>query len=339
MNNTLRSRVKKLYKECFDDTDEFVELYFNFRFNQRVNVSFDSGDQTIAAMQMLPYSFTYQDAELPLWYISGACTHPDYRNMGVMQRLIAEAFARMSRAGVVLSALIPANDHLFDYYEKTGFSAAFYQEYDDVTISTPVKVDNKIEKIVEFRPEVYEYYNQRIHKRDCCVQHSEADFKVIVEDMKIDNGFILVASREGNIVGTAFVYCEDQTYYIAELLADTEKVKQQLIEAVQHQNTTYTVKLNTPSVLKNQANKYGMIRIINAGKILQLYAVKHPTLILDISLNDSLLSSNSKYYYLYKGRCMISEERLPGKHLELDMKGLAELVFKDENFFMSLMMD
>ena len=39
MNNTIRRQVKELWKLCFDDNEKFIDLYFNLRFNQNVNIS------------------------------------------------------------------------------------------------------------------------------------------------------------------------------------------------------------------------------------------------------------------------------------------------------------
>src|SRR5574344_124496 len=114
MINTVKAQVMNLWKLCFDDSDEFIELYFKLRFNNNVNIYIESGSQVISALQVLPYPFTFYGTEFQSSYISGACTHPEYRNRGVMKRLIAETFARMSSIGVTFATLIPAEDWLYD---------------------------------------------------------------------------------------------------------------------------------------------------------------------------------------------------------------------------------
>ena len=71
----MREKVKKLWKLCFNDNDEFVDMYFNLRYNSEVNVAIESGDEVIAALQMLPYPITFHGNSVPTAYISGACTH------------------------------------------------------------------------------------------------------------------------------------------------------------------------------------------------------------------------------------------------------------------------
>ena len=59
----MREKVKKLWKLCFNDNDEFVDMYFNLRYNSEVNVAIESGDEVIAALQMLPYPITFHGTD------------------------------------------------------------------------------------------------------------------------------------------------------------------------------------------------------------------------------------------------------------------------------------
>ena len=65
---------------------------------------------------------TFEGEDIHTAYISGACTHPDYRNQGVMHELLSQAFARMLHNNVALSTLIPAEPWLFDYYGRSGYA-------------------------------------------------------------------------------------------------------------------------------------------------------------------------------------------------------------------------
>ena len=103
----IREQVKSLWKLCFDDSEAFIELYFRLRYNNEVNLAIQSGEEVIAALQMLPYPMTFCGQTVPTSYISGACTHPDYRSKGVMRELLSQSFARMLRNGVLFSTLGP----------------------------------------------------------------------------------------------------------------------------------------------------------------------------------------------------------------------------------------
>ena len=114
----IKEQVKALWKVCFDDSEEFVEMYFRLRYKTEVNVAIKSGDEVISALQMLPYPMTFGGETVQTSYISGACTHPDFRSKGVMRELLSQSFARMLRNGVHFSTLIPVSYTHLDVYKR-----------------------------------------------------------------------------------------------------------------------------------------------------------------------------------------------------------------------------
>ena len=152
----IREKVKNLWKLCFNDSEEFTELYFRLRYNNDINIAIQSGEEVIAALQMLPYPMTFEGEDIHTAYISGACTHPDYRNRGVMHELLSQAFARMLHNNVALSTLIPAEPWLFDYYGRSGYAPVFrYAEetFIALAITYPIgKANWRIGEIVSDTP-------------------------------------------------------------------------------------------------------------------------------------------------------------------------------------------
>lgn len=67
----IKEQVKSLWKLCFDDSEAFIELYFRLRYNNEVNLAIQSGEEVIAALQMLPYPMTFCNKIVPTSYISG----------------------------------------------------------------------------------------------------------------------------------------------------------------------------------------------------------------------------------------------------------------------------
>ena len=105
---TTKEKVKALWQLCFDDNEEFVEMYFRLRYKNEINIAIESGDEIVSALQMIPYPMTFCGDTVQTSYISGACTHPDFRGNGVMRELLSQAFAKMLRNGTYFSTLIPA---------------------------------------------------------------------------------------------------------------------------------------------------------------------------------------------------------------------------------------
>lgn len=82
-----------------------------------------------------------------------------------------------------------------------------------------------------------------------------------------------------------------------------------------------------------------MARIIDVKSVLQLYAAAYPEDEMQLELTDKQLSSNNGYYYLCKGKCRFNKDRLPGVHLQMNIRELADRIFQPLQPYMSLMTD
>lgn len=347
----MREKVKKLWKLCFSDNDEFIDMYFNLRYNSEVNVAIESGDEVIAALQMLPYPITFHGNSVPTAYISGACTHPDYRSRGVMRELLSQAFGRMYRNNIAFTTLIPAEPWLFGYYARVGYTTAFRygkrtfhlptSETDTSSPTSSAKTGWCFQAYTDYDEDVYQYMNRKMQERPCCLQHTKADFHVILADLNLSRGCIFTLSNEFGIAALAIVYPDEEAskLFINELFADTPEAERLLLTRICQDMQTENLDIIMPPVKDQSAFDLGMIRIIQAKPVLQLYAAAHPEEEMNIDLIDNELSANNGYYYLNKGKCMYSHRRLPGAHERLTIGQLTEKVFASERAYMSLMLN
>ena len=60
---------------------------------------------------------------------------------------------------------------------------------------------------------------------------------------------------------------------------------------------------------------------------------------MNIKLTDEQLAINNGYYYLYKGKCKFSKERLLGSHRQLTIGELCEKLLSPLQPYMSLMLN
>lgn len=337
----IREKVKSLWRLCFDDTEEFIDMYFRLRYNNDVNIAIQSGEDVIAALQMLPYPMTFCGKEINTVYISGACTHPDYRNRGVMRELFSQAFTRMLHNHIAISTLIPAEPWLFDYYARNGYAAVFgYNTYLFKAASSLPQGTLILKVIDEYKKEVYAYMNRKLRERDFCIQHTEADFQVILSDLRLSGGHLFTLNQENTIVALAVAYPDDKgKWYIGELLSDNVEWSSLLLQRICEEIKVLTLEVLTPPAEGQTYQLQGMARIINAKAVLDLYAAIHPELELNISLTDEQINANNGYYYLNNGKCMNSAKRLPGSHLALTIGELTEKVFAASRPYMSLMLN
>ena len=289
---------------------------------------------------MLPYPMTFCGEMVQTSYISGACTHPDFRSKGVMRELLSQSFARMLRNGIQFSTLIPAEPWLFDYYKRMGYATVFQYSVKEMTL--PEFIPSKeiaVNVVSKPQDEVYSYLNKKLSERPCCIQHSAEDFQVIMADLPISGGNLFVAKQANEIWGIAIIYKRENCIIINELLAEDKDTEYSLLFAIkQYTGCNHIIQLLPPDKELPQ-HSLGMARIINAKEVLQIYASAFPEDDMQLEVSDKQLSVNNGYYYLSDGKCRYSAERLPGAHIQTNISELTEKILKKLNPYMSLMLN
>mgnify|MGYP001776753411 CR=1 FL=1 len=340
----MKDQVKKLWRLCFNDSEEFTELYFRLRYTDDINAAIWSGDELIAALQMIPYPLTFCGQTVRTAYISGACTHPDFRNRGVMGELLAESFARMHRNRVSFATLIPAEPWLFGYYARTGFAPVFglcRQTF--VPTSCPaLPPDTCVETADGFSEEASTYLYRKQQERPCCVLHTADDLKVVEADLQLSGGKVFALKADGRTAALAVAYPEaGERWTVGEVVADSPQAQADLLDSLCHtvQASELTLLLPPSEGDGSEVRPLGMARIVDVRDVLHLYAAAHPEAELNLEVTDEQLAANNGYYYLNNGKCMESDRRLPGRHLSLSIGELTQLLLEPARPYMSLMLN
>lgn len=341
----MKEKVRQLWERCFHDSPAFTDLYFRMRYSNEVNIAIQSGASVIAALQMLPYPMTFCGKTIDTSYISGACTHPDFRGKGVMRELLAESFGRMHTQGILLSTLIPAEPWLFDYYTRSGYAPVFHVQTDIFTKDTDsiLTPDYSITITDSFDPQLYACFEQKMQQRPCCIQHTAEDFKVILADLRLSGGHIYLLHPMQQYDATtamAFVYPDEPNgLLVGELLADSEEEARLLLQHICQMNGQTNLRLLCPVSKEREGEKLGMARIIDVHAVLQLFAATHPNIEWNLTITDEQLDVNNGYYYLNNGHCMKSVKRLTGSHLALTISELTTKILAPQHPYMSLMLN
>lgn len=337
----IKEKVKALWKLCFTDSEAFTELYFRLRYSNEVNLAISSGNEIIAALQMLPYPMTFCDRIVPTSYISGACTHPDFRSRGVMRELLAQAFCRMKEKEIFFSTLIPAEPWLFGYYARMGYAPVF--RYAEKLITVPEFLPSRditVDSTQEYQEDVYQYFNRKLNERPCCIQHTAEDFKVILADLAISNGQLFCAWQAKEIKGIALIYKGENQILVAELVTESKDAENSLLHAIKEQTGCNRMKLFLPPTPGMQSQPLGMARIIDAKTVLQLYTKAFPQEEILLEVQDEQLNTNSGYYSLRNGVCSFSNTpQAKDAYQTMNIAQLTERMLQPLHPYMSLMLN
>lgn len=347
----MKEEVRALWDLCFGEDEAFTELYFTKRYNDDVNLVIQENGKIISALQMLPYSMTFCGDIIPTAYISGACTHPEYRNKGTMKQLLADSFFQMFKSNIPLTTLIPAEEWLFKYYSKVGYTPIF--EFSNHFLKAEELTPCAEYHITEFfspQTDIYLFFNQKMKERPCCIQHTEEDFNVILEDLHLGKGKLLVAKLKEKIVGLAFCHLKDRTLHVSELFFENESIRDTLLyKAIELMGANKINCIIPPTKDKNKA--LGMARILDAEKMLHLYASYHKELEISFNLTDDLIKKNNAFYSMKRGE--IYKKGTKASSLKINIQQLTQAlmgykidllpnelqIFPEQKPYMSLMLN
>jgi predicted acetyltransferase len=172
--------IRQMWKDCFDDTDKFVNFYFEKKYTHENTLVYFEENKPVASLQMLPYTITFYGAEIPVSYFSGLCTLPEYRKRGYMEKLILESFQVLNERKIPLAALIPAEDWLYDYYRRFEFEKVF--DSDKNIIPLP----SILELYKENKQSAYTLFDNWFRNKDFCIQKNFNDFDTIMQEYICD---------------------------------------------------------------------------------------------------------------------------------------------------------
>ncbi|MDR1524626.1 MAG: GNAT family N-acetyltransferase [Tannerella sp.] len=264
---TDKPEVAALWQEVFNDSGEFVNLFFSRVYKPGNTLVRKKDDRIIAALQMIPYEIKTANGILPSAYLCGVCTHPSERGKGVMKTLMAEAMEVMRQKGYSISILIPAEAWLFDFYKKFGYS--YPVNYGVETYFPDRQPASPDYTFIECTTDKYfPYFDRKQRERPCAVMHDAYDFETIIRDLAYDGGNAWIALRGNNPVGMAFSKPgTGNEIVIKELLYDSLPVKESLIRYMLHRYNARTAEVRVPLSAEENARRknrpYGLACILD----------------------------------------------------------------------------
>lgn len=347
-----KTRIRELWQLCFHDDERFVDLLFGRLYRDENALCLEERGVVTSALQMLPYRLVYGTSMPGVSYISGAATRPEYRNRGLMSRLLRDAFETMRSRAIPLSALIPAEPWLYDYYAVQGYAPVFYRSEMDFTAVH--RFDGAgYRRVTLPLDKLYRFFDTCLRRRSCCMVHERNDFEVICSDIRLDGGEVVALADEvEELSALAFAVPHDGRTVVKELLAVDDTAREAALHEVSRVfPDAPVVVLTPPGEGRGTLQRMGMMRIVDVSAMLSIVAQNYPALRAVVRVTDPILPANNGLYRLVDGGCR-QDSADCGTMCDLDV-GVAELaviLFGDSrqssliNFpsvrpYMSLMLD
>jgi len=110
--------LRKLWKEAFGDTDQFLDAFFSTGFSLYRCRCIRVGSMPVAALYW--FDCHWQDKRLA--YVYAVATAKDYRGQGLCHKLMQSTHQILLQLGYSGVVLVPAKPDLFDFYKGMGYT-------------------------------------------------------------------------------------------------------------------------------------------------------------------------------------------------------------------------
>lgn len=315
-----RPAVMDLWQTCFHDDPRFLRLFFDRKFSPERSYLVVRGDKLCSALHHLPYMLSLWGGEEPLSYWAGLSTVPEERGRGLMATLMTHAFSLLGRRGFPLVALIPAEASLYDYYARFGFETTFFcRHYRYVVDGEPSCNGVGLTAAGHDMVQLSRDWACLTAATPCRVLHDADDFAVICADARLAGGEVWQAMRpDATLCALAVAVPRGAALHLLEVCAlDAPSLAQMLMAlAVGYGVREISFSLPEgagveaslagllPGLVCESAGRCpsGMVRIVDAGRLLDSYATAYPGRSFTLRLRDELLPSNAGVYTIKEGR-------------------------------------
>ena len=180
--------LRALFTEAFHDDDGFIDGFFSIAYSPERTRILIENDEIKAAL----YWFDCRLSDERIAYIFGVSTAKPERGRGLCTALMTDTHEHLRSLGYSGAILVPAEDSLYDFYERLGYRCISGIDEIEVTASKkPADID-------EISPEEYYAIREELLPKGGISESIEL-IRLLASDTKLYTGtdFLLAARKIG----------------------------------------------------------------------------------------------------------------------------------------------
>lgn len=296
--------VKHLWKICFEDTEQFVDWYFQEYYHPENTLGIFSEGSLQASAQMIPYTIQLRQAPCSVSYIVGVDTAPDARNRGYAKRLLYQCLEKMRQRRLPLALLMPFAGH---FYYRYGFTFCYVQKQYQVApkeLRCAAEEYGQVQMAdgadwVSALNHVYESFVQFFHG---WAYRDAGHWKNLIADGKMEGIHCYLLQHNGQVEGYCFAGWREDTFFVREIAYLHEEARKGLLYFLQMQpaQTLLLYMDDEDPLLLQLANAktvvqapFLMTRIVDVPLCLKMLAVQEGMPAWTLSIIDDFLPWNN----------------------------------------------
>ena len=325
----LKHQFFQLFDEAFPQDRRWNRWCFDNVYRDDQAVSLVEDGHTVSSLLMQSYQFAFHGSELQMAYLCGICTAADKRGKGNLSLLMHKALAEAYNRGYALAALIPASERLFFVYDRFGFATTVYVDVERYT-----SAHNFCDEGYRAVTCDYDTLRHLEGMRTCGVLHDKQQFRHVCEDVTADGGGVFAVKSDDN-ESTAIAFAVPVSWRdrveVRELLATDNKAAEAVLAQVRKHFPDRGLNVfSLPENRRSTLSARGMMRIINAEKVLGVISTGEMTAEQVIRVHDNILPQNNGVYIIGNNGCRRVDETLRRLTLDVDIATLTGIIFSSE---------
>lgn len=210
--------LKALWIEAFGDSMDYVDFFFNNRFNRIDTYVYLVDNVPVSMAFVFNEELCYKGEYLPAGYIYGVATANDHRSKGYSTQVL-----KRIHMDYPTTFLIPATKGLFDFYYKNGYKVAFSITEKRLHFHE-MKSPNVSYSFESISPEEYKNIRDTFFKREGYVRWNLESITYSILENEVWDGkalkIILPKEKTNHII--LYRYSENQLYIKETTLSGQE---------------------------------------------------------------------------------------------------------------------
>lgn len=249
--------LKAIWKECFGDTDEYIDFYYANRFRcENTLVWLDNGTP-VAMLTLLPAKLKQGGVFVDVQYIYAVATLTAWQGKGISSKLLEYANQLIKNRGEALSLLVPAEAELFAFYKKRGYASSFFLKTSCFSVNLSEN-NNTHFAFTDISPSEYKQMRDKVFDREGYLCWDETSIAYALDENKFNGGFACkIQSEYGQ--AAALCYKAGQMLFVREITLQDNTLHSALMQLAQcHGCNSITVRLPSDSTLEGEVHPFGM---------------------------------------------------------------------------------
>ncbi len=328
--------VKRMWIECFGDSPEYTDMYFDRVYNDADAMILQQDDKPVSSLLLQRYAMRFHGSDAAMGYIAGAVTRRNCRGRGFMSRLVTDAVRESYLRGDMLCALMPAHDWLYFFFDRFGFSTVFLSDTQRFTSLHSFPVQSAYYSLSDpYAPEIYEAFAAFERARAGGVLHSRRDFLNVLDDLAMREGgtFVAVGRADAPIAAMAWAMDAGSVVQFNELLGVDEDARTGAMRELRRRFPDRAFRYLAPATDCGHRHLYarGMGRIVNVRDCLTRIAAADGSWHSVIRISDPILPENNHVYVVSDGVCRINDSYRGHLDFDVPIHVFTRIVFSSES--------